>query len=245
MAEKLFTDEQLNLFIDGQLDTDEVDLIHQAIVDDMSLRERVCQLKAIRELVGYAYDNAPEPEHEDKPDDNFGRRRWQGIAASMLIAIGALTGWMVNENVRSDDRIASATDVFQYFKDKEPADRTERKIIIHVATGDIATVNAALNEAEQLLASYQESSTPMKLDIITNKDGINMLRVGVSPYADRIERIIDANDNVSFYACQRSIEKAMQKEGRDIVMLPHTFTTKTAKELISDRLEKGWVYIKV
>jgi intracellular sulfur oxidation DsrE/DsrF family protein len=245
MNENLITDEQLNLFIDEELDTTEKDLIHQAMLDDTTLRERVCQLRAVRELVGYAYENTPEPKQENKSDKKHSRRALQGIAASLLIGLGVITGWMVNENVRSTERIASATDVFQYFKYKAPADRTGRKIIIHVTTGDIVAVNAALNEAEQLLASYQESGTPMKLDIITNKEGINMLRVGVSPYVDRIERIIDENENVSFYACQRSINKAIKKEGRNIVMLPQTVTTKTAQDLISDRLDKGWVYIKV
>ena len=245
MNENLITDEQLNLFIDEELDTAEKDLIHQAMLDDTTLRERVCQLKAVRELVGYAYESTPEPKRENKPDGKYARRTLQGIAASLLIGLGVITGWMVNDSVRSTDRIASATDVFEYFKYKAPADRTGRKIIIHVTTGDIVAVNAALNEAEQLLASYQESGTPMQLDIITNKDGINMLRVGVSPYVDRIERIIDENENVSFYACQRSINKAVKKGGKNIVMLPHTVTTKTAQDLISDRLDKGWVYIKV
>ena len=245
MNENLFTDEQLNMFIDEQLDTAEKDLIHQAMLDDTTLRERVCQLKAVRELVGYAYENVPEPKQENQTNRNYTRRALQGIAASLLIGLGVITGWMVNDSVRSTDRIASATDVFEYFKYKAPADRTGRKIIIHVTTGDIVAVNAALNEAEQLLASYQESGTPMQLDIITNKEGINMLRVGVSPYVDRIERIIDENESVSFYACQRSINKAVKKEGKNIVMLPHTVTTKTAQELISDRLDKGWVYIKV
>jgi len=245
MNENIFSDEKLNLFIDEQLDTAERDAIHQAILDDVTLRERVCQLKAVRELVGYAYENVPEPTPEAISSKSYSRHVLKGIAASLLIGIGVITGWMVNDSVRSTNHIASASDVFQYFKYKAPADRFERKIIIHVTTGDIVAVNAALNEAEQLLASYQESGTPMKLDIITNKDGINMLRVGVSPYIDRIEHIIEANDNVSFYACQRSIQKAVKKEGKNIVMLPHTVTTKTAQELISDRLDKGWVYIKV
>lgn len=245
MTDGIFTDDQLNLFIDQQLDTTEKDLIHHAMLDDAALRQRVCQLKAIRELVGYAYEHVPEPESKQKPDGVYARRTWQGIAASLLIVVSALTGWMVNDQVRSATHLASATDVFQYFKDKAPADRTERKIIIHVTTGDIGAVNSALKEAEQLLASYQESDTPMRLDIITNKEGINMLRVGVSPYVERIGNIIENNDNVSFYACQRSITKAKKKEGRNIVMMPQTVTTKTAQDLISDRLDKGWVYIKV
>ena len=85
----------------------------------------------------------------------------------------------------------------------------------------------------------------MKLDIVTYKEGINMLRVGVSPYVGRIEEIVENNDNVSLYACQRSIAKAAKKEGKDIVMMEKAVTDKTAQELISERLKKGWIYIKV
>jgi intracellular sulfur oxidation DsrE/DsrF family protein len=245
MNESLFTEEKLNLFIDKQLDTDEMDAIHQATLDDDELRGRVCQLKAVRELVGYAYQDVPEPERETKTERNYAKRTMQGIAASLLIGVGAITGWMVNEQVRSGNQVASATDVFEYYKYKSPAESSDRRIVLHVTTGDISAVNAALNEAEQLLASYRDAGTPMKLDVVTYKEGINMLRVGVSPYVERIESIIGDNDNVSFYACLNSITKAIKKEGRNVVLMPNTVTNKTAMELISERIDKGWVYIKV
>jgi intracellular sulfur oxidation DsrE/DsrF family protein len=72
-----------------------------------------------------------------------------------------------------------------------------------------------------------------------------MLRVGVSPYIDRVEDIVENNDNVSLYACQRSIHKAEEKEGRHLVMMKKAVTDKSAQELISERLQKGWIYIKV
>jgi intracellular sulfur oxidation DsrE/DsrF family protein len=245
MSENAFTEEKLNLFIDEQLDTDEMDAIHQAVLDDTTLRGRVCQLKAVRELVGYAYQNVPLPQHEEVIKNNRSKYALKGIAASLLIGVGLVTGWMVSEHSRTTSYMASATDVFQYFKYNAPVDRAERRIVLHVTTGDIVAANAALNEAEQLLASYHEANTPMKLDVVTYKDGINMLRVDVSPYVKRIESIIENNGNISFYACQNSIIKAKNKEGRDIVLMPNTIIDKTAQELISERLEKGWVYIKV
>ena len=51
---KNISEDKLNLFVDKQLDTDEMNEIHEALLDDKDLRERVCQLKAVRELVGYA-----------------------------------------------------------------------------------------------------------------------------------------------------------------------------------------------
>jgi intracellular sulfur oxidation DsrE/DsrF family protein len=245
MSDQNYTDEQLNLFIDDQLDTAEKDDIRHSILEDASLRERVCQLKAVRELVGYAYENIPESEAA-KAAQNANHRYyiWRGVAAGLLLAAGTFAGWFVNDAARSM-QIASAADVFQYYKHTEAVDRTERKIILHVTTGEIAAVKGALDEAEQLLASYRDAGTPMKLDIVTYRDGINMLRVGVSPYVGRIEEIIENNDNVSLYACQRSLVKAAKKEGKEIVLMEKAVTDKTAQELISERLRKGWIYIKV
>lgn len=245
MNDNNYTDEQLNLFIDNQLDMADKDAIRHAILEDATLRERVCQLKAVRELVGYAYEHVPEPA-SGKAGGNDVRNNylWKGIAAGLLLALGMFAGWFVNDTARSM-QIASAADVFQYYKNSTPVDRTERKIILHVTTGEISAVKGALDEAEQLLASYRDAGTPMKLDIVTYKEGINMLRVGVSPYVSRIEEIIENNDNVSLYACQRSLAKAAKKEGKPIVMMEKAVTDKSAQELISERLKKGWIYIKV
>ena len=207
MSEQAYTDEKLNLFIDNQLDTEEKDAIRNAMLEDASLRERVCQLRAVRELVGYAYENVPVPDADSKRVNVPGRYLWKGIAASLLVAIGMFTGWFVNDAARSTQMV-TAQEVFQYYKSAAPVDRAERRIILHVTTGDIYAVNSALDEAEQLLASYRAAGTPMKLDIVTFREGINMLRVGVSPYVERIENIVDNNGNVSLYACMRSIDKA-------------------------------------
>ncbi len=244
MTDHVYTDEKLNLFIDNQLDTDEKDEIRNAMLEDASLRERVCQLRAVRELVGHAYENVPVPDGGGNRVNVPGNYFWKGIAASLLVAFGMFTGWFVNDVARST-QIASAEEVFQYYKSAAPVDRAERKIILHVTTGDIHAVNSALEEAEQLLASYREAGTPMKLDIVTYRKGINMLRVGVSPYVKRIESIVDTNENVSLYACMRSIDKAEKKEGKPVVMMEKAITNKTAQELISERLKKGWIYIKV
>jgi hypothetical protein len=192
-----YTDEKLNLFIDDQRDTEEIDAVRHAMLEDASIRERVCQLKAVRELVGRAYENVPVP---DSIGSNGTKRQknnlWKGAAASFMLTFGMFTGWMVNDASRST-QVASAEDVFQYFKSAAQVDRAECKIILHVTTGDVNAVKNALDEAEQLLASYRDAGTPMKLDIVTYKQGINMLRVGASPYVDRIEGIIENNENIA------------------------------------------------
>jgi len=49
---------------------------------------------------------------------------------------------------------------------------------------------------------------------------------------------------VELFACIRSIQKAQEREGADVVFMPGVKSKKSAREIIPARLEKGWVYIK-
>ena len=247
MASKVYTDESLNLFIDGELDADESNACLNDIINNPELRERVCQLKAVRELVGFSYQSPPWPnqEYADAHATN-GRAMWNSVAACLLVVMGLLIGWSTHE--MAPEMLAgktTASNVFSYFADQVPVADNERKFILHVSTSNIRAVNEALDEADTLLTTYRERHIPLKIDIIANKDGIDMLRVGVSPYLNRIEKMVKENDNVSLFACARSIKKARLREGHDIVILPEAITNKTARELIPERLNEGWVYIKV
>jgi len=169
----------------------------------------------------------------------FGR----AIAASVTLVIGVFLGWETyHYSPQSIDEV-SAENTFQYVANHVAVDHGNRKIILHIDSGDLQVVNAALNEVDHLLATYKKANVPMKLDVITNKGGINMLRPGVSPYVERIQKMIE-DDDVSFFACERSIAKAQKREGIEIKLLPGVDSDKSARDLIPDRLEKGWVYIK-
>ncbi|MDH5612860.1 MAG: hypothetical protein OEY66_10445 [Gammaproteobacteria bacterium] len=237
------TEEKLNLFIDKQLDTDEMNEIHQVLLDDKSLRERVCQLKAVRELVGYAYSEVPPSRYEHAKKESYRSMYAKAIAASVTLVVGVLLGWSTYQYTPYAEDAVSAVNTFQYVANRVSVDHAQRKIILHIDSGDVQVVNAALTEADHLLTTYRENNTPMKLDIVTNKEGINVLRLGVSPYIERIQKMADYG-NVSFFACKQSIAKAAEREGVEIVLMPGVATDKAAREIIPERLQEGWVYIK-
>ena len=239
------TEEKLNLFIDEQLDKTEMDEIHRLLLDDKSLRERVCQLKAVRELVGYAYSEAPRSGMERRVSRSARWNRSSAIAASFLLMVGVALGWFGHGVGGPDAHIASSREIFDYYSNNIPASHTLRKIVVHVSSGDLYDLKKALDETDQLLQSYRSAGAPLAIDIVANKAGINLLRKGVSPYADRIEKMVEENDNIQFFACARSIAKAKKKEGKDFAMLPEAHIARPARELIPERIDKGWVYIKV
>ena len=243
MEKQNISEEKLNLFIDEQLDAEEMDAIHKAILEDASLRERVCQLKAVRELVGYAYSEVPASKYAQQQTGRKQPVYYRAIAASVLVIVGVLLGWSTYHFTPNAVKAISAENTFQYVANHVAVDHGQRKIVMHIDSGDLKVVNAALDEADNLLATYRKANTPMKLDIITNKGGINILRPDVSPYLERIQKLI-GDDDVSFFACERSIAKAVKREGVEIRMIDGVTTDKSARELIPERLEKGWVYIK-
>ena len=240
---KDITEDKLNLFIDEQLDTDEMNAIHEALLDNKSLREQVCQLKAVRELVGYAYSEVPPSRFKSPERRRSGSYISKAVAASVTLVVGVLLGWSTYEYSPNSVNAISAENTFQFVANHVTVDHQQRKIILHIDSGDLQVVNAALDEADNLLASYRKANKPIKLDIVTNKAGINVLRPGVSPYLARMQKLVDDKD-VSVYACQRSIDKAHKKEGVEIVLMNGVTTNRSARELIPERLKKGWVYIK-
>ena len=238
------TEDKLNLFIDQQLDIDEMNQIREALLDNKELREQVCQLKAVRELVGYAYSEVPASRFENSHQKRSTTMLGRAVAASVTLVIGVLLGWSTYQYSPNAIQAISAENTFQYVANHVKVEHGKRKIVLHIDSSDLQVVNAALNEADQLLATYHKANTPMELDIITNKTGINILRPGMSPYIKRIKQLINNNDEVAVYACNRSIAKALKKEGVEIVLMPGVTKDQSARELIPQRLEKGWVYIK-
>jgi len=237
------TEDKLNLFIDQQLDSDEMNEIHQFLLDDKDLRERVCQLRAVRELVGYAYSEVPSMPDNSHDKSKIGSVFVRSIAASVTLVVGVLLGWTTYEYSPNAIQAVSAENAFQYVANHVNVEHGKRKFMLHIDSSDVQVVDAALNEANQLLATYRKSNTPIELDIITNKTGINILRPGISPYVSRIEQLLDS-DEVAIYACNRSIAKALKKEGAEIVLMPGVEKERSARELIPERLKQGWVYIK-
>ena len=238
------SEDKLNLFIDGELDSEEMNEIHKILLDDKVLRERVCQLKAVRELIGYAYSEVPSMSTEYAGrDKKVGSILFKAIAASVTLVVGILLGWSTYEYSPNAVDAISAENTFQYVANRVTADSRERKIILHIDSSDLQVVDAALNEADYLLATYRKANKPLKIDIITNKTGIDIFRPDVSPYISRIQKLVE-EEGVSLFACVRSIDKAQRREGTKVFLMPGVHAAKMARELIPDRLEKGWIYIK-
>ena len=94
-----------------------------------------------------------------------------------------------------------------------------------------------------LLTNASKNNKPLKLEVVANVDGINILRKG-SPYAGEINSLSEQFSNVRFLACGIAKKTAALKEGKPIELIPEAVDIPAALDEILKRLKEGWTYVK-
>ncbi len=235
-----FSDEFLNAFVDEQLSTDERDLAYQAMGSDPALNQRVCELRKVRDLVRLAYQDPPVAAPETHGSERSRRRPVAAAAAAVTALLGTL---LLNpfappagkEGARSPERLATLA------ADHGP----EIKVLLHLNSGNPVRMREMLDEAESLVRHYKTSGQIARVMVITNGEGLNLLRADTSPFAERIESLLKRYDNLTIAACQNTIERLKRERGIVARLLPGTATVDSGVAQIILRQQQGWVYIQV
>lgn len=234
----IYSDEQLQAFVDDEIEVSERAEIMEALQGDEELACRVCELLQIKDSVRLAYREPEQPAHSS--------RRWRAAyqtrtsfraaAAVLLFAAGAVTGGLVLQTQHGSTAGPVAAAASEH--------REMKRVVFHLSSAETDRMEQALDDAEQLLVSYRDNPELVQLEIIANAEGLKLLRTDTSPYPERIRKLAQQFSNISFLACSRSIEK-LHLRGIDIHLLPEARVIPGALEEIVDRLQEGWVYIRV
>lgn len=253
MTDRSISDEQLNAFVDNQLNQDEKDQILASLQQDEDLSRRACETRRLTELVQHAYSLPPTAPSEQKSHGLS--RLGQAVAACLLVVLGATAGWLGNDRLHQDPIAqidAMYLDDEKAFQnaslDQAPTTITgERKILLHLSSADPQKLKAALDMTEQMLNAYRARHVPVKLELVANAGGLNLLRKDTTPFAQRIEDLYMEYDELTFYACHTAMSRLMAREGMDTppALMPEAQTTANALEQILSRLQQGWVYVSV
>lgn len=247
MANQYISDELLNSFVDNELESDETSEIFNAIGRDEALKERVCELRGMKEIVQHAYRQPPA--HKMSPIKK--QRTWQlpciqnmpSLAACMfLLLLGWGSGWLMSASSvsNSDPKLISLFQAAQSISiAEEPGN-----IIVHVSNSNPVRLKTALDETENLLESYRRANRQVKVEIIANAGGLDLLRSDVTPFGMRIGLMKAKYPNLDFIACSQTISK-LQKNGIVVKLLPHTGVAASAVDEINKRLHQGWDYVRV
>ncbi len=249
------SEERLNAFIDGELDTHEKNEVFEALGDDATLSHQICELRQLSELVRHAYDHPPESEKYVRPEPRRMSLWSRAAAATVLLALGALLGWEGHQPPavpRADaemhamywdkDRSFQNTDL-----SKVTSQQGTKRIILHLNTSSVARFDKALDTAERILETYANSEQGAEVEVVANASAIKLLRTGYSPYAQRVHDLQERYLNLTFLACKDAMDHVRELEDlkTDVTLLPDVDVTPSALEHILNRLSEGWVYLNV
>jgi len=253
---KTISEERLNAFIDGELDTTEKNEVFEALNSgDTTLSQQVCELRQLSELVRHAYDRPPESEKYCKPEPRRMSMWGRAATATLLVGLGAMLGWSGHQPpaVQQADSGVHAMywDKDRSFQNTDLSKVTDqqgtKKVIVHLNTSSISRFEQALDTAEQVLATYADSELGAEVEVVANASAIKMLRTGYSPYAERVRALQERYLNLTFLACKDALDHVRELEDleTDVTLLPDVDVTPSALEHILNRLSEGWVYINV
>ncbi|MDH3350913.1 MAG: hypothetical protein OEM60_10610 [Gammaproteobacteria bacterium] len=226
-----FSEEQLNAFVDGELDPEEKSRFYNEAGRSPDLDHRLCQQRKVKELVKHAYENVPEPIRPGRTPLSRGRFLGRALVAGVLMVIG-LAGGMLAQNYFGFGQDTGST--------AAPVARINN-YLLHVTGDEAEHMLAALDHARQLLDSA-EAGEVVQVEIIANERGLDLVRSDITPFGREISALQDRD--VVFYACSRSIER-LEESGVDVRLVPHTNADYTALDRVVTRMQDGWKYEKI
>jgi len=228
------SEEQLNAFVDGELDSEESSNLFDEAERSAELEQRLCQQRKIKELVKHAYRDVPEARRRLSGRRTHKSMLGLAVAASMLLIIGITTGQLMPRFFDQDLRPGGLSANAQAIANME-------NYILHVASGEPETMRLALQQARELLDSA-DADNPRRVEIVANDRGLDLLRSDVTPFSDEIRAL--SHENVMFYACSKAIER-LEEKGIEVRLVPEAIPGFTALDRVVERMQDGWQYIKL
>ena len=240
----VISDEILHAFVDGELDVNDSEKLVARMRDDAELKQRVCVLRSLQNMVRLAYAEPPVSAG-GKPLAASRRQLMQRCALGCLILVAGLSSGWALRGVESPAVAGVSAPViggFQAVSLSREAD--PNRVILHLDSAAPERMQAALDQAERLLDEAEQQGRTMQLEIVANSHGINLIRAGVSPHEARIVRMTKRHANLQWVACSQTIAR-YTGEGQIVELLPVARAAPTAIGEIITRLQQGWTYVRV
>ena len=227
------SEEQVNAFVDGELDAEEKSRLLNQSEHSAELDLRLCQQRKLKELVKHAYVDVPPPRHIASSPLAQSGFLGRSLVAGVMLVLGLSGGFIIHSYF--DQTQGLATNVVS-----EPAAEIEN-YLLHVVSGEPEQMLAALQQARYLLESADDGEF-RQVEIIANEQGLDLLRSDITPYAREITDL--QRSNVVFYACSKTIAR-LEEKGVTVQLVPYTNPDYTALDRVVTRMQAGWIYEKI
>lgn len=240
--ERKLSDEMVGAFVDKQLDEAEWAGVAQVVDQDAELREEVCRLRALKELVRHSYS---APAASRRPRERSGRSRWIALVATSLLF--GLAGWFGhaewNRTPAFDAASAYALSGDWHSLRQDWSSLQNGKVLVHVSSAGREALSASLDEVEDLLRDASANGRRLELEIVANGPGLDLLRASDRAFAGRLAALRRDYPGFALVACGQTIDRR-QAKGESVELVPGTVVAPSALHQVVERLRAGWIYVR-
>ncbi|WP_208988217.1 DsrE family protein [Labrenzia sp. VG12] len=119
------------------------------------------------------------------------------LIARAVIAFSALT--MVTLTALAEDKV--------------------HKLALQITDNDPQKMNTVLNVAANVARHYTDMGEEVDIKVVAFNQGLHMFRADTSPVSKRMTSFVQSMPNVSFEACNNTLQTMVKKTGKDIQLL--------------------------
>ncbi len=126
-----------------------------------------------------------------------------------------------------------------------PASAMEKhQLALQISDNDPAKMNAVLNVAANVSKYYSDKGEEVDIQIVAFNAGLNMLRQDKSPVLTRLKSFKQGMPNVSFMACENTLDAMTRTEGKEPPLVENATRVPAGVVTLIELGEKGWTIVR-
>jgi intracellular sulfur oxidation DsrE/DsrF family protein len=118
------------------------------------------------------------------------------------------------------------------------------RLALQVTDNDADKMNAALNVAQNVSVYYSGKGQEVEIQIVAFNAGLHMLRDDTSPVKSRLKSFSEGMPNVTFKACQNTLENMSKREGKAPSLVGNADLVPSGAVTLIELSEKGWTILR-
>jgi intracellular sulfur oxidation DsrE/DsrF family protein len=118
------------------------------------------------------------------------------------------------------------------------------RLALQISDNDPDKMNAVLNVAANVSKYYSDKGEEVEIQIVAFNQGLHMLREDTSPVKPRLSGFTKSMPNVSFKACQNTIDGMSKRENKDIPIVANAEHVPAGVVTLIELGEKGWTIVR-
>ena len=118
------------------------------------------------------------------------------------------------------------------------------RLALQISDNDPEKMNAVLNVAANVSQYFSGRGEEVEITIVAFNAGLHMLREDTSPVKPRLKSFAEGMPNVSFKACQNTLDGMSRREGKVPPVIANAEMVPAGVVSLMELGEKGWTIVR-